>query len=139
MGIIKNWLARWTQFRKDSTARDTDGARAETLAARYLQARGISIVQRNFRVRGGEIDLIARDGDITVFVEVRLRRSAVFGGALASITPGKRRRLILAARCWLTRAHKRGGRLGNIRFDYVLLDQLSPDGIEWIRNAFTMD
>lgn len=137
MGSIKNWLVRLVSPYKDSTAKLKDGARAESLAADYLKARGLYILERNYRVKGGEIDLIARDGEVTVFVEVRLRRSAAFGGASASITPAKRRRLILAARCWLLR--KRGGRQGNSRFDCVLLDQLAPDNIEWIKNAFTTD
>jgi putative endonuclease len=133
---VKNWLVGLLKkARCDSDS--TDGARAEALAADYLKARGVYILERNFRVKGGEIDLIAREGDVTVFVEVRLRRSQTFGGALASITPAKRRRLILAAQCWLLR--KRGGRQGNIRFDYVLLDRLSSDGIEWVRNAFSTD
>jgi putative endonuclease len=137
MGFFKNWLAGLASLRKDSTAGATDGARAERLAADYLKARGLRILARNYRVKGGEIDLIVRDGDITVFVEVRLRRSRAFGGALASITPAKQRRLILAARCWLSQ--KRGYRQGNSRFDCVLLDQLSADHIEWIKNAFSVD
>jgi putative endonuclease len=137
MGILENWLTKLANLRKDNTAQVTDGARAEALAADYLKARGLYILERNFRVRGGEIDLIAREGGITVFVEVRLRRSSAFGGALASITPAKRRRLILAAQCWQLR--RRGGRQGNIRFDCILLERLSPDGIEWIKNAFSAD
>ena len=74
------------------------GAAAEALAAEYLSARGLAIVARNYRCRGGEIDLIARDGDTLVFVEVRLRSSTAFGGAAAGITAAKRRRIALAAR-----------------------------------------
>ena len=81
----------------------TDGARAETLAAAYLSRRGLRIETRNFRVRGGEIDLICREGATLVFVEVRLRRNAGYGGAAASITKTKRQRLILAARHYLAR------------------------------------
>ncbi|MDR3054860.1 MAG: YraN family protein [Zoogloeaceae bacterium] len=139
MDSIKNWLVRLASLYKDSTPdskmRARDGARAETLAADYLKAQGLYILERNYRVKGGELDLIALDGDSAVFVEVRLRRSAAFGGALASITPAKQRRLILAARCWL----RHSGRRGNSRFDCVLLDQLSPDRIEWIKNAFSAD
>ncbi|MDR3323332.1 MAG: YraN family protein [Zoogloeaceae bacterium] len=112
----------------------TDGARAEALAADYLQKQGLRVLARNFRVRGGEIDLIARDGQTTVFVEVRLRRSAYFGGAAASITPAKRQRLILAARHWLA-AH--GDRV--CRFDCVLLDATRMEAIQWLQNAFDAD
>ena len=59
------------------------------------------LVARNFRSRRGEIDVIARDGETLVFVEVRLRRNAAFGGAAASITPAKRVRLIAAAHAYL--------------------------------------
>ena len=60
--------------------------------------RGLAIVGRNFRTRAGEIDLIARDGATLVFVEVRMRRSQRFGGALESITAAKRARLVMAAK-----------------------------------------
>jgi putative endonuclease len=65
------------------------GARAESVAALFLEARGLTIVARNFRTRRGEIDIIARDGATLVFVEVRLRRSQSFGGAGASITSAR--------------------------------------------------
>jgi putative endonuclease len=119
----------------DETGKDTtDGARAETLASVYLQSRGLKLLARNFRVRGGEIDLIAREGRVTVFVEVRLRRSSRFGGAAESITAAKRRRLILAARHWLA-AHGETP----CRFDCVLLNALEPGAIQWIRHAFEAD
>ncbi|MDR2625885.1 MAG: YraN family protein [Zoogloeaceae bacterium] len=134
---VKNWLAglweKAKRARRDSES--TDGMRAETLAANYLRAQGLVIVARNFRVRGGEIDLIAREGEITVFVEVRLRRSQAFGGAIGSIGLQKRRRLLLAAQHWLLR-HPRQG---NCRFDCVLLDDLDAHNLEWIRHAFTAD
>ncbi|MDR1646646.1 MAG: YraN family protein [Zoogloeaceae bacterium] len=111
----------------------TDGARAEAEAAAFLSAQRLQIIARNFRVRGGEIDLIARDGKITVFVEVRLRRHPDFGSAAESITARKRARLILAARHWLaTRGEM------PCRFDCVLFEQLGGKP-EWIRNAFSAD
>jgi putative endonuclease len=73
------------------------GAAAETLAAEFLEARGLAVVKRNYRCRGGEIDLIAGDGTTLVFVEVRLRSSSAFGGAGASMTAAKRRRIKFAA------------------------------------------
>src|SRR5260221_10494296 len=84
-------------------ARAADGARAEALAAAFLGRHGLVIVERNWRRRHGEIDLIARDGDALVFVEVRLRRSRDFGGAAASITPAKQARLAKAAGLYLGR------------------------------------
>ncbi len=110
------------------------GAEAEALAADYLVSRGLRIIGRNFRVRGGEIDLICRDGGTVVFVEVRLRAQGDFGGAAASITSSKQRRLILAARHWL---------LANgevpCRFDCILLDALDIRRVEWLRDAFSTD
>lgn len=118
---------------KDTTA-ISPGRQAENLAARFLAGRGLTVVARNFRVRGGEIDLVCRDGATTVFVEVRLRRNPGFGGAAASITTEKRRRIILAARHWLA-----GRPPGDCRFDCVLLAGLDAAAIEWIRDAFAVD
>ena len=110
------------------------GAQAEILAEKFLAKRGLRIIARNFRIKGGEIDLICSEGDTTVFVEVRLRTSKGFGGAAASITAHKQRRLILAARHWLLR----NGDCA-CRFDCVLLDGLDEARIEWLRGAFSAD
>lgn len=110
-----------------------DGEAAEELAARFLAARGLSILQRNFRCRGGEVDLVCRDGRALVFVEVRLRRNAGYGGAGASITSAKQRRIVLAAEHYLA---LRGGSDCDCRFDCILLDGLSTAAIEWIPDAF---
>ncbi len=114
-----------------TTARGREG---EAVAARYLEGRGLKVIERNFRVRGGEIDLVCRDGKVLVFVEVRLRSRGDFGGAAASIGHGKRQRLILAARHYLL-----GKPACDCRFDCVLLAGLDPAGIEWIRDAFAAD
>lgn len=89
---------------------------------------------RNFRVRGGEIDLVCRDGATVVFVEVRRRASADFGGAAYSITATKRRRLVLAAQHWLARHGQYFD--GACRFDCVLID---GNQLQWLRNAFSAD
>jgi putative endonuclease len=107
------------------------GAQAEELAAEFLQKRGLKVLERNHRCRGGEVDLVCRDGDTVVFVEVRLRSDAEHGGAGASITAGKRRRLIQAARHWLA-----GKPECPCRFDAVLLDRPAPEAIEWVKGAF---
>ena len=109
------------------------GDAAEALAAQFLQAQGLRIVERNYRCRGGEIDLIATDGTTLVFVEVRLRSGTAFGGAAASITAAKRRRLAFAAKHYLGRL----GREPPCRFDAILLDRLEPDRVEWLRDAIT--
>ena len=107
------------------------GKDAEARAARYLEACGLHIVERNYRSRYGEIDLIARDGVTLVFVEVRARSSNAFGGAAASITAAKRQKLTRTALHYLAGA----GRTPQCRFDAVLL--AGDDGpVEWIRDAF---
>lgn len=104
------------------------GSEAEEQAARHLERHGLKILARNYRCRGGEIDLVCRDGATLVFVEVRLRTNAGYGGAAASITPAKQRRLTLAANHYLA-----GKPLPACRFDAVLLD---GENLDWIRNAF---
>lgn len=94
------------------------GKRAEDRAAAFLQAKGLVIVERNFAAKVGEIDIIAKDGDELVFVEVRARSSRGFGGAAASVDAGKRRRVTRAARVWL----QARGWEGACRFDVVALD-----------------
>lgn len=105
------------------------GGDAEDAAAAFLHDRGLAIVARNYRTRLGEIDLIAHDGDTLVFVEVRMRRDDAFGGALASITPRKRARIVAAARQYLMRLR----RVPPCRFDVVALQEGAP---EWIKGAF---
>lgn len=107
------------------------GAAGEETAARYLLARGLQILVRNFRIKGGEIDLVCRDGGVTVFVEVRRRARTDYGGAAASITYRKQQRLILAARHWLARHGECA-----CRFDCVLID---GEHLEWVRDAFSTD
>lgn len=106
------------------------GSRGEDAAARYLEARGIAIVARNFRTRRGEIDLIARDGDTLVFVEVRVRSSSAFGGAAASITGAKRARMIAAAGAYLNGL----GREPPCRFDAILIDGAGAATLTWERD-----
>lgn len=106
------------------------GVQAEHLAAEFLSRQGLVITLHNYQCRFGEIDLIARDGATLVFVEVRSRKNAAFGGAAASITATKRAKLLKTARHYLSRLSK----VPPCRFDAVLLTG-DPPRIEWIRNA----
>ena len=110
------------------------GEAGEDRALRYLQARGLSVVTRNYRCKGGEIDLVMRDAaGALVFVEVRARvaRSTQrFGGAAASVTPAKQRRLIAAAEDFLARQAED---VPACRFDVIAIDGAR---IEWMRDAF---
>ncbi len=107
------------------------GRRAEALAALHLEEHGLAIVARNFRRRFGELDLIARDGDMLVFVEVRLRRRDDYGGAAASITAAKRARLTKTAALYLASL----SRCPPCRFDAILFSSLDPPRLEWMRNV----
>jgi len=106
-----------------------DGAQAEQQAAQYLRQQGLKPVAQNYRGRFGEIDLIMQDGATLVFIEVRLRRNADFGGAAASIDARKQQRIIRTAQQYLANL----AQLPPCRFDAVLLDD---NGIQWLKNAF---
>jgi putative endonuclease len=112
------------------------GAAAELLAANYLQVRGLKVLGRNLRCKAGELDLVCLDGDVLAIVEVRQRASSRFGGALASVTRAKQRKIIRAAQFFMQR-HPSWRNLA-IRFD-VLAVQGLPTGahrIDWVKDAF---
>ncbi len=110
------------------------GAQAEQLALEHLMAAGLRLVERNYRCRFGEVDLIMNDGDALVFVEVRFRRSERFGGAVASVDHHKQRRLITTAQHFL-QTHPALQRRP-ARFDLVAVTE--PNTLEWIQNAFEL-
>ena len=108
------------------------GRRAEQWAAQYLQRQGLRLVEQNYRSRYGEIDLIMKDGETLVFVEVRLRSHGGFGGAAASIDAHKRQRIVRTAQQYLAGL----GRTPPCRFDALLLDDDAGSDAQWLRNAF---
>jgi putative endonuclease len=109
------------------------GDAAEDAALRHLQAAGLRLLERNYRTPGrggGEIDLILRERDGTlVFVEVRQRTSSTHGGAAASVSATKQRRIVFAARHYLMRLREPPP----CRFDVVVVE---PAGVQWLRAAF---
>jgi putative endonuclease len=107
------------------------GREAEELAARFLAEHGLAIVARNYRTRFGEVDLVAREGATLVFVEVRARSWAAFGGAAGSVDWRKQRRIVAAARHYLARLRAEPA----CRFDVITL-QGRPAAPAWIRGAF---
>jgi putative endonuclease len=117
---------------KPGTTKEAGDA-AEGEALRYMQKQGLRLFQRNYRSPGrggGEIDLIMGTPDgTTVFVEVRSRASSAHGGAAASISYFKQRRIVFAARHYLSRLP----RTPPCRFDVVLVE---PSGVQWLRAAF---
>ncbi|MFZ9082026.1 MAG: YraN family protein [Burkholderiaceae bacterium] len=110
------------------------GQAAEDLALKFLQSQGLKLVARNQLFRGGELDLIMRDGSQLVFVEVRQRSCSRFGGPLASVHWRKQRRIVHASRCWLLKTGWKT--LPACRFDVVGLDARRQ--ISWIKAAFSL-
>jgi len=116
-------------------SRVAQGAVAEELALHYLEARGLTLVARNFRCRVGELDLVMRDADQLVFVEVRSRRHSRFGTPAESVTRTKQQRLLRAAAFYLQRQRCDSP----CRFDVVAILQPSAEPqVEWIRDAFQL-
>ena len=107
------------------------GRHGEERALQYLTGQGLTLVTRNFRCRGGEIDLIMWHGRELVFIEVRSRASASHGGAAASVTSRKQARLILAAQVFLQR-HRR---LPPCRIDVIAID---GSGLKWLTGAVSL-
>jgi putative endonuclease len=124
------------EFPRNKATRTTTkqaGDAAEDRALDHLLGRGLTLLARNYRTPGrggGEIDLVMRDaGGTLVFVEVRQRASTAYGGAAASISPFKQRRIVFAARHYLMRLSQPPP----CRFDVVSVE---AEAIEWLRGAF---
>lgn len=107
------------------------GRLGEERALAHLTGHGLTLVDRNFLCKVGEIDLIMRHGAHLVFVEVRRRAGRKFGGAAASVTPAKQQRLIRAAQCYLLRYRT----LPPCRFDLVAID---GETLSWMQNILEL-
>lgn len=118
--------------------RRTQGAHVEALARDFLLRQGLTPVAANANYRGGELDLVMRDGDTLVFVEVRYRRGSGFGGGAASVDANKRRKLVHAAGLFLA-AHREHAK-APCRFDVIDAsgDPETP-AFDWLRDAFRAD
>lgn len=126
------------KFRKtlEKLASSFVGAECETRVELLLLDNGLRTLARNFRCKLGEIDLIMEDGDIVVFVEVRYRSNARFGGLFASITPTKQKRFIKTATQYLVNSPKLVNR--NCRFDAVGVTRRNGAlAFDWGRDAFS--
>ena len=119
-----------TPVRAPTTRKGRDG---EDEAARFLEGHGLTLLARNVRVGGGEIDLVAEDGGTVVIVEVKWRRNASRGAPAEAVTSVKRRKLLSAARAWL--AENPSGACREVRFDVVAIEG-EAGTIDWIRGAF---
>lgn len=114
------------------------GSHVEALARDFLRRQGLTPVAANANYRGGELDLVMRDGDTLVFVEVRYRRGSGFGGGAASVDANKRRKLVHAAGLFLA-AHREYAK-APCRFDVIDAsgDPQAP-AFDWLRDAFRAD
>lgn len=111
------------------------GRLAETQACEFLQAKGLGLVERNYRVKMGEIDLIMQDSNTIVFIEVRLRNNLLFGSAIESITHPKRQKIIRTAIFYLQQ--QKWTDKVNCRFDVIGISYThSKAKFEWIQDAF---
>lgn len=112
----------------------------EEKAERLLQCRGLSILERNYSARTGEIDIIATEGDVLVFVEVRARSHQRFGGAANSVDKRKQKRIILTAQHYLQRHSQVKNRC--CRFDVITFEPRQSEAerpVHWFRGAFTAE
>ena len=117
------------------SARAALGAYGERVAVRLLTDQGLQVLDRNWRCRAGELDVVARDGQALVFCEVKTRSAAGFGHPVEAVTAVKRRRLRQLARAWLD-AHDHHA--PDLRFDVigVLVPRSGPARVTHLRNAF---
>lgn len=113
------------------------GNRGEELAVAFLERNGLRIIERNFRCKGGEIDIVAKDGSTLVFVEVKSRKTLSFGVPQLAVTPFKQRQISKAALTWLSRNRQHDK---PARFDVIaiLLDGSYHHRIDHIKNAFDL-
>lgn len=121
---------------KPLTLKKISGNQAEALACQHLADSGLSLIQRNFQSKTGEIDLIMKDREALVFVEVRYRADSDRGSPLETVTTGKQRKLIRTASYYLQ--HHFGDRWPACRFDVVGIsgDLANSPDIQWIQGAF---
>ncbi len=124
-------FANLSRLSKKLTRRKKLGNDAEQQACKYLLSQGLTLVEKNFSIKAGEVDLIMRDGETLVFVEVRYRKNVDFGGAAASVTPKKQQRIIKAA---LTYQQKHAPQ-SSMRFDVVAIEGDNKE-LNWISSAF---
>jgi putative endonuclease len=123
-------------IRRTSRARKNLGESGERVAALFLQARGYTILARNFRTRTGEIDVIAQDADGLAFVEVRTRRGTALGAPEESLTPRKRRKLLAVAQQYLAAHPQYGDCAWRIDFVAIQLDRTGRvERVEVIKSA----
>ncbi len=116
------------------TNKRNQGDLIEKLACDYLEKHGLSLVEKNYNTRVGEVDLIMKDkkdSDTLIFIEVRYRKNQDFGGAAASVTPKKQQRIIKAALAY----QQKKAPQSSMRFDVIAVEGDNMD-IDWVKSAF---
>ena len=125
-------LSLFASLAKKLTSRKKLGNEAEQQACKHLQAHGLKLLDKNFSIKAGEVDLIMRDNETLVFVEVRYRKNTDFGGAAASVTPKKQQRIIKASLAY----QQKHAPQSSMRFDVVAIEGDNRE-LDWIQNAFS--
>lgn len=131
----QTWLQAFKNWRKPGLESLTSerGAQMEARARRHLEGQGLSFVSANYRCKGGEIDLIMRDQQQLVFVEVRYRQQSGYGSAAESVDNRKQKKLRHAAQHYLQQHQEHG----SCRFDVIAIDgPVDKADLNWIANAF---
>ncbi|PHM31251.1 YraN family protein [Xenorhabdus innexi] len=122
-------------MKKPQHNRYAQGCHYEQQVKQFLQKQGLVFIAQNVKIRGGEIDLIMRDKQVWVFVEVRFRRNAQYGDAIATITRSKRRKLLHTASVWLYQRHESFDTAA-CRFDVCAI---TDQKFEWLKDAFNLN
>ncbi len=137
--MIRDWIKLGQRNQNEQSL--NPGQRAEDFAARYLKQQGLDIVERNVADRHGEIDLIARQGPVLIFVEVRLRNHRNFASGAESVDARKQRKIIATAAQYLQKHYN--SRPPPCRFDVVALkltgDERENYDVNWLQDAFRPD
>jgi putative endonuclease len=128
---MQNWLKR--NLAKKKTTKEI-GDSAERLAQEHLELNGLNLITSNYQCRMGEIDLVMREGNFLVFIEVRYRKNNIFGSAAESVTRKKQQRLLATANHYLQNEELYQDNL--CRFDVITVSGQYNPQIEWIKNAF---
>jgi len=129
--MSKEQLSLFASLSKKLTSRKKSGNEAEQQACKHLQSHGLKLLEKNFTIKAGEVDLIMHDGETLVFVEVRYRKNVDFGGAAASVTLKKQQRIIKAALAYQQKYNPQS----SMRFDVVAIEGDNKT-LNWIRSAF---
>lgn len=128
------WIAN-----KDKNTSNKQGQIAEQLAKQFLQTEGLLFIEQNFHSRWGELDLVMKEQDVLVFIEVKYRKNNLFGGAISAVSTSKQQKIIKTAAIYLQQ-HGLNEYNTAYRFDVVAIEgntnTIAKSQINWLKNAF---